>query len=93
MDGKSHVGIPAAENWVNVGKHQGALFRRVGDGDLPRIFIRNVLDDLVGFLFHIDHPVGGGQIDFPGKGGDHGVLSALKKGNAQLFLQTEKLLI
>ena len=58
-----------------------------------RYFLRNIVDDLVRFFFHIHHLMGSCQIDPARKGGDHAGLPPLKKPGAKLFFQAEKLLV
>ena len=93
VDGEGHSGIAAVKCRVDLGEQERTPLRGVGHGDLPVGLVGDVVENFVRFFFHIDHLVGGGQIDFPREGGDHHVAAALEEGQPQLFLQPQKLLV
>ena len=93
VDGEGHVGIAAAESGINVGKQEGPPLRGVRHRDFPGGLVGDVVDDFIRFFFHINHAVGGGQVNLSRKGGDHGVLFPLKELDAQFFFQAQQLLV
>ena len=87
MNAEGDARVTFVEHRIEVGKHHGTALRGVGQCNLPHGFIHNIMNDFIGFFFHIYHLMGSRQIDPAGNGGDHLAFFSFKERHAKLFLQ------